>query len=215
MSSVVKLSTEVSLPKRKCLCFQNGARSTRRRPGGPEPIPQPDGLTVLRPASQPGAQPGSIRYLASLRGRQVAQGYDLVHIHASTFSPMAYLAAMAASRAGVPTVATLHSLWSYATPIFRGFDAALDWRAWPIAWTAVSTVAAESLSRVLRPGTEISVLANGVRPELWQLPPRTPDRNRVSVVSVMRLAARKRPMQRAKRRPIVADHGCGFCATDS
>ena len=163
--------------------------------GTPEPIPQPDGLTVLRPAAQPDGQPGSIRYLASLRARQVAQGYDLVHVHASTFSPLAYLAAGAASRSGVPTVATLHSLWSYATPIFRGFDAALDWRAWPIAWTAVSTVAAESLSRVLRPGTEISVLANGVRPDLWQLPPRSREANRVTVVSVMRLAARKRPMQ--------------------
>lgn len=154
----------------------------------------PDGLTVLRP-TQPGARPGSIRYASTLRGWQAGQGYDLVHIHASTFSPMAYLAAMAASRAGVPTVATLHSLWSYATPIFRGFDTALGWRSWPISWTAVSTVAAESLSRVLRPGTEISVLPNGVSPELWQLPPRPRDPRRVTIVSVMRLAARKRPMQ--------------------
>ncbi len=155
---------------------------------------RPDGLTVLRPGG-PAAQPGSIRYLSSLRGRQAGQGYDLVHIHASTFSPLAYLAAGAASRAAVPTVATLHSLWSYATPIFRGFDAALGWRRWPIAWTAVSTVAAGSLARVLRPGTEISVLANGVSPALWQSPPQPRDPRRVEIVSVMRLAARKRPMQ--------------------
>jgi glycosyltransferase involved in cell wall biosynthesis len=161
---------------------------------GSASIPEPDGLTVLRP-TRPNSQPGSIRYLSSLRGRQAAQGYDLVHIHASTFSPLAYLAAGAASRAGVPTVATLHSLWSYATPIFRGFDAALGWRAWPITWTAVSTVAAQSLARVLRPGTEISVLPNGVHPGLWQLPPQPRDPRRVTIVSVMRLAARKRPMQ--------------------
>ena len=155
-----------------------------------------DGLAVLRPVRL-GSRPGSIRYFASLGGRHAVAhgGYDLVHVHASTFSPLAYLAAGAASRSSVATVATLHSLWSYATPIFRGFDAALGWRAWPIAWTAVSTVAADSLSRVLRPGTDISVLPNGVNPELWQLPRRAPDRRRVVIVSVMRLAARKRPLQ--------------------
>jgi len=157
------------------------------------------GLTVLRPDGT-GSQPGSIRYAASWRGRQAVLdgGYDLVHVHASTFSPMAYLAAGAASRSGVPTVATLHSLWSYATPIFRGFDAALDWRNWPITWTAVSTAAADSLSQVLHPGTEISVLANGVSPERWQAPHRPRDPRRVVIVSVMRLAARKRPLRLLK-----------------
>ena len=95
----------------------------------------------------------------------------------------------------MPTVATLHSLWSYATPIFRGFDAALDWRAWPITWTAVSTAAAESLSQVLRPGTEISVLANGVSPNSGSCRAAPRDPRRVVIVSVMRLAARKRPLQ--------------------
>jgi len=157
------------------------------------------GPEVIRPAGD-GSRPGSIRYLASLRGRQAVArgGYDLVHVHASTFSPMAYLAAGAASNSGVPTVVTLHSLWSYATPIFRGFDTALDWRRWPITWTAVSTPAADALSQVLRPGTEISVLANGVRPELWRLPGRLRDPRRVVIVSVMRLAARKRPLQLLK-----------------
>jgi glycosyltransferase involved in cell wall biosynthesis len=160
---------------------------------------QPDGLEVIRPAG-PGAHPGSIRYLASLRGRQAVArgGYDLVHVHASTFSPLAYLAAGVASRSGVPTVATLHSLWSYATPIFRAFDAGLDWRAWPITWTAVSTAAATSLSQVLRPGTDISVLPNGVSPERWHVRRRPPDPRRVVIVSVMRLAARKRPLQLLK-----------------
>ncbi|HST48641.1 glycosyltransferase family 4 protein [Jatrophihabitans sp.] len=163
--------------------------------GSPDGADSTDGIPVLRPAGA-GSRPGAIRYQASLRGRQVAAGYDLVHVHLSTFSPLAFTAAAAARRAGVPTVATVHSLWSYATPIFRGSDAALGWRSWPLAWTAVSSVAAQELARVLRPGTEISVLANGVRPELWQLPARGPRaQDRVGIVSVMRLAARKRPMQ--------------------
>jgi glycosyltransferase involved in cell wall biosynthesis len=147
--------------------------------------------------SRPGSRPGSIRYQAAWTGRRaVIDGrYDLVHLHASTFSPLAYLAAGAASQAGVPTVVTLHSLWSWATPIFRGFDLALDWRRWPITWTAVSEAAAQSLVGVLRPGTGISVLPNGVQPDRWHgaRVPREPDR--VVLVSVMRLAARKRPMQ--------------------
>ena len=173
------------------------AQPTPAEPAQAEPAQaEPAELRVIRPAG-PGGRPGSIRYLTSLRGRQAVLdgGYDLVHVHASTFSPLAYLAAGAASRSGVATVATLHSLWSYATPIFRTFDVALDWRAWPITWTAVSTAAAASLAQVLRPGTEISVLANGISPERWQLTRRPPDPQRVVIVSVMRLAARKRPLQ--------------------
>ncbi|HEX8082104.1 MAG TPA: glycosyltransferase family 4 protein [Jatrophihabitans sp.] len=173
------------------------AEPAQTEPAQTEPAQtEPAELRVIRPAG-PGGRPGSIRYLTSLRGRQAVLdgGYDLVHVHASTFSPLAYLAAGAASRSGVATVATLHSLWSYATPIFRGFDVALDWRAWPITWTAVSTAAATSLAQVLRPGTEISVLANGISPERWQQTRRPPDPQRVVIVSVMRLAARKRPLQ--------------------
>ena len=179
-------------------------------PGTPDGAESLDGVRVLRP-DLPGSRPGAIRYQTSLRGRQVADGYDLVHAHLSTFSPLAFVAAGAATRAGVPTVTTLHSLWSYATPIFRGSDAALGWRSWPIAWTAVSNVAAGALGRVLRPGTEISVLPNGVDPRLWQLPARPPrDPRRVVIVSVMRLAARKRPgqllrMLRAVRDRVPAD----------
>ena len=48
---------------------------------------------------------------------------------------------------------------------------------------------------MLRSATPVPVLPNGVQPELWQTHrlPRRPDR--VVLVSVMRLAARKRPMQ--------------------
>ncbi|MGX7681863.1 glycosyltransferase family 4 protein [Jatrophihabitans sp. DSM 45814] len=174
---------------------------------------QHDPVTVIRPEPRRG-EPGDIRYSTMLSGRRaVLEGdYDLVHVHASTFSPMAYLAAGAASKSGVPTVITLHSLWSYATPIFRVADLPLGWRRWPVTWTAVSRVAAASLAPVLRSGTEISVLPNAVSPDLWHIP--RLDRQRrdsegsrggngdvqgdrpgpVVIVSVMRLAARKRPL---------------------
>jgi glycosyltransferase involved in cell wall biosynthesis len=163
-----------------------------------------DPVSVIRPQFR-GGRPGGIRYSTMLQGRRAVLdgGYDLVHVHASTFSPMAYLAAGAASRSGIPTVVTLHSLWSYATPIFRVADLGLRWRNWPITWTAVSRVAAASLQPVLRRGTEVSVLPNAVSPDLWHVHRGRRDAERsgrpadqtVVIVSVMRLAARKRPLQ--------------------
>ncbi len=152
-------------------------------------------VPVIGP-SRAGGRPGSIRYLATFTGRDsvLAGDYDLVHVHASTCSPLGWFTIAASTAAGIPTVATAHSFWSWATPIFRGFDVALDWRHWPITWTAVSRVAAATLAEVVRPAEPIPVLPNGIDPELWRPVrlPRQPDR--VVLVSVLRLAARKRPM---------------------
>jgi glycosyltransferase involved in cell wall biosynthesis len=153
-------------------------------------------VPVLGPSRSAG-QPGTIQYQATFRGRRMvlAGNYDLVHLHVSTFSPLSYLTGITTHRADIPTVITVHSLWSWATPIFRGFDLALDWKHWPITWTAVSEAAAQSVAKVLRSANPVPVLPNGVQPELWRTarPPRRPDR--VVLVSVMRLAGRKRPMQ--------------------
>jgi glycosyltransferase involved in cell wall biosynthesis len=168
-------------------------------------------VRVIRP-NRSASRTGRIRYSSALAGRKavLAGGYDLVHVHASTFSPMAYLAAGAASNSGIPTVATLHSLWSYATPIFRAADSALDWRRWPITWSAVSRVAAHSLEQVLRPDVEVSILPNGVSPDLWKVSRAPRAESPVVIVSVMRLAARKRPLHflhtlRALRARVPAD----------
>ncbi|MFL6160657.1 MAG: glycosyltransferase family 4 protein [Jatrophihabitantaceae bacterium] len=153
-------------------------------------------VPVIGPARS-GGRPGSIRYLATFTGRDavLAGNYDLVHVHASTWSPLGWLTIAATTAAGIPTVATAHSFWSWATPIFRGFDLALDWRRWPITWTAVSQVAAATLAEVVRPAEPIPVIGNGIDAELWR-PSRLPRRpDRVVLVSVLRLAARKRPLQ--------------------
>jgi glycosyltransferase involved in cell wall biosynthesis len=174
-----------------------------------------DPFAVIRPR-QARSKTGKIRYSSMLAGRRaVLEGdFDLVHIHASTFSPLAYLAAGAATKAGIPTVATLHSLWSYATPIFRVADTALGWRRWPITWTAVSRIAAASLEPVLPAGTHVSVLPNGVSPELWHVQRQPGDENRVVLASVMRLAARKRPLQFLKMLREVRDHLPGHVALE-
>ena len=175
------------------------ASGTRWRSSPRWPGRSPLEVPVIGPA-RAGARPGSIRYLATFTGRDavLAGDYDLVHVHASTCSPLAWSTVAATTGAGIPTVATAHSFWSWATPIFRGFDVALDWRRWPITWTAVSQVAAATLAEVVRPAEPIPVLPNGIDPELWR-PNRLPRRpDRVVLVSVMRLAARKRPLQLLK-----------------
>jgi len=156
-------------------------------------------VPVIGPARS-GSKPGSIRYLATFTGRDavLAGGYDLVHVHASCASPLAWFTIAATIKSGIPTVATTHSFWSWANPIFRGFDVALDWRHWPITWTSVSRAAAASLAEVVRPDEPIPVIPNGVDPQLWR-PSRLPRRpDRVVLVSVLRLAARKRPMHLLK-----------------
>jgi glycosyltransferase involved in cell wall biosynthesis len=155
-----------------------------------------DTLRVHRPGSGR-LRPGAINYLSATSGHQqvLRGGYDLVHVHASTFSPLAYLAAGAASAHGLPTVITAHSLWSYAAPIFRVADIALGWRDWPMTWSAVSTVAARPLRRMLGEATQVELLPNGDDPQAWRVPIGDRTAGRVVIVSVMRLAQRKRPRQ--------------------
>jgi glycosyltransferase involved in cell wall biosynthesis len=118
---------------------------------------------------------------------------DVVHAHLSVLSPLAILAVRAAARAGVPVVATLHSLWWWATPLYWIADKLLTWSGWRVQWSAVSELAAESLRAVVDDRADVTVLPNGVEPRAWAVEPVDRDPDDVVVVSVMRLAARKRP----------------------
>lgn len=136
-------------------------------------------------------------------GREVLRavqegGFDAVHLHLGVIAPFAEGAARSLVRAGVPVVATVHSLWGPAVGLFRAADRIWGWSGWPVVFTAVSDVAAEPVRAVLRGRAEVGVLPNGIAPAFW-LPPdpthaeaRDPDD--VLVVSAMRLAPRKRPL---------------------
>jgi glycosyltransferase involved in cell wall biosynthesis len=121
--------------------------------------------------------------------------YDVVHLHASTWSPLTYLSAFACAKAGVPTVVTIHSLWSYAAPLFRLADGTVHWSDWPIRWSAVSSLAALSLQRRLGVGHHVAILPNGVDPLAWRREEMPRDPQRVVIASVGRLSPRKRPRQ--------------------
>ena len=171
-----------------------------------------DAIAIHRPRPRPGDDPATIRYLWSPRGRRhvVDSGADVVHVHASTFSPLAFATVAATARLGIPTVVTVHSLWAYATPVFRWADRAVRWREWPVTWSAVSSVAAEPLRRILGPDVPVAVLPNGVDAGAWRTPPTPHDAQHIVIASVGRLATRKRPrpllrMLRRARAAIPAD----------
>ena len=131
-----------------------------------------------------------------LGGKTVARAdYDVLHLHVSALSMMTYRAAQIGSRLGIPCVITAHSLWDYTTPIFKASDAMLRWSEWPITWSAVSSVAADSLRSCLGPDRPIGILPNGIDRDAWRIQPKPRDPKRVVVASVMRLAHRKRPHQ--------------------
>jgi glycosyltransferase involved in cell wall biosynthesis len=126
-----------------------------------------------------------------LRNSVSADGFDAVHAHLSLVSPMAWVAVRAAVRSGVPVVVTMHSMAppGQLAPLLRSLDRA----AGSIVWTAVSEAAARPLRQALgdRP---VAVLRNGIEPDEWrEVTVRRPG-GPLTLVSVMRMSRRKRPV---------------------
>ena len=121
-------------------------------------------------------------------------GYDAVHVHLGVVSPFAAAAMPVLVARRVPAVATVHSVWGYATPALRALDLLNRWARRPIAWSAVSDVAAAPLRRIGGPDLAVDVLPNGIDVERWRVEPVERDPDDVRLVAVMRLAPRKRPL---------------------
>lgn len=119
---------------------------------------------------------------------------DVAQFHGGVLSPLSYIGARAAQKAGLPTVITVHCIWSYATPVFMGLNALTGWGKWPVVLSAVSEVAVGPLRRRARKGSQVVVLPNGIENDAWKIDPIPHDPSVVRFVSVMRLAPRKRPM---------------------
>ncbi len=121
--------------------------------------------------------------------------FDMVHVHASLISPFAMLAGRAASLGGIPTVVTVHSLWSRTGP---APDIAWGWivrhKQWPVIWSAVSQTAAGQVAQTLGGGAAVAVLPNGIDADAWRTEPAPRSPSTVTITSVMRLSRRKRPM---------------------
>jgi glycosyltransferase involved in cell wall biosynthesis len=155
----------------------------------------PDGPPVpIRRLLDGSAHPVAGRLLAPASAARavLGGGFEVVHAHVGVGSPVAFAAAAAAAGAGIPTVITVHSLWAYVYPIFRGVDLVAGLSRLPIRWTAVSEAAAGPVRRLLPPGSVVSVIPNGVEPADWSGPSLPRDPGTVSITAAMRLTARKR-----------------------
>ncbi len=113
--------------------------------------------------------PKAFRLVAEILERERV---DVAHFHCGIASPLAYGAARAAQRAGLPTVLTVHCMWSYAAPIFSGLNRLGHWTDWPVVLSAVSNVAAEPIRRIAGPDREVMVLPNGIDNDQWVVEPR-------------------------------------------
>ncbi len=123
-----------------------------------------------------------------------AENVDVAQFHGGVVSPLAYMGARAAQQAAIPTVVTVHCIWSYATPIFMVLNAIGRWGKWPVVLSGVSEVAAAPIRKMARKGSHVVVLPNGIENDTWRVEPTERDPSVVTLVSVMRLAPRKRPM---------------------
>ncbi len=154
-------------------------------PVGPEPHRGVRSVPSLRGVPTPAG-------LAELADVVAVGDFDVVHGHSSLVSPLAWAGVRAAQRRGVPAVLTMHSMapaGMLAGPLGNLLQPAAD-ASLP---TAVSTAAATALHRALA-DSPVRVLPNGIDSQDWR--PRHPraDTPVLTIVSVMRLAARKRPL---------------------
>lgn len=156
---------------------------------------------VLTPTTPDGADPSWVRRLSAAQARVAVGRYDVAHVHLSMFSPYGVGVARAAARAGVPVLVTVHSMWSGPGAILR-LAALAGLRHRPVAWSAVSGAAAETFGRSFNRSfghQRVAVLPNAIDVASWRPPgpgagpgrPGTP----LTIVSVMRLMPRKRPVQ--------------------
>ncbi len=151
-------------------------------------------VTVLTPTAAGGVgdDPGVRVVRGPGRAGGLLGGCDVVHAHVSVLSPVALHAAEDAARAGVPVVVTVHSMWTDVWPAFRATGAARRWGTLPVQWAAVSAAAADPVRRAVR--RPVVVLPDAVDTASWATAPGSRD-GAVTVVAVLRMARRKRPLQ--------------------
>ncbi|MEP6816939.1 MAG: glycosyltransferase family 4 protein [Marmoricola sp.] len=163
-----------------------------------------DDVTVLTSTSSTAdgqhlddAGPVTVRRVRSVvEGRAVDFGcFDVVHAHISVVAPFSAPLAALVARRGVPTIVTVHSLWNGMGPIPAAAASITGLRTAPVMWSAVSRVAADQLGRRLPQETQVRVLPNAVEVAARRRTPSPRSDRSVRLVSTMRIARRKRPLQ--------------------
>ena len=153
-----------------------------------------DGIRVHRVAMRvPFDLPIHLRTRAHVAELLTANTVDVVHVHAGVISPFAWGALRATHELRVPTLVTVHSMWG---PLARpGFKATYEigrLSRWGMQVSAVSRTAADSISAAIPGLGKVLVVPNGIDPSDWQIVHSVRDDSELRVVTVMRLAPRKR-----------------------
>ena len=149
----------------------------------------------------------SRRALDALHALLAREAYDVVHAH-SLYSPLAHAATYLAQLIGVPSLLTSHSLVDGASSfLLRAFVP--DWAAWPTRLSAVGSLAVEQL-RKLSGRADVALLPNGIDAARFATPPRAPRPN-VTILSVLRLHPRKRPLALVRALPHVLRRARAHC----
>ena len=124
---------------------------------------------------------------------------DVVHAHVSIISPFGLATARRSAMLGIPTVITVHSLWTHVGCLPELARELWGMRRWNVTWAAVSERAAQPVRDLL--GAPVHVVPNAVDLAEWSAFADAPS-GPPHVLSVMRLTGVKRalPLVRTLRR---------------
>jgi glycosyltransferase involved in cell wall biosynthesis len=159
--------------------------------------PEVDGVPVhrVRTPLAPGAGfafwPGMVGQVDRLIRREA---FDVVHAHASVVSPVAFAGAIAARRAGLPSLMTFHSMLHRSSFLLGASEALFAWSERGVVLSAVSSVVAEQVARWI-PGASVGVLPNGLDTSFWRARSGEPPAGEIVFASAIRLSRKKRPLR--------------------
>lgn len=179
------IETQVAALAREQRCAGDEVRIITATPGPPmEAVTR---ISVPLPADLPVHPRNKARILRTL----TEQACDVLHVHMGAVSPFAWGAVRAGGQLGIPILVTVHSMWGGISRLAYGMSArALDRPGIHIA--AVSNVAARAIARALPGAGPISITPNGIDPMPWRTEVAPAPDEPLHVVTVMRLAPRKR-----------------------
>lgn len=118
---------------------------------------------------------------------------DVIHAHFSVVSPIATYVTRLASRRRIPVAATVHSIWWQVTLGTRVSAIPFGFGPMRAAWSGVSRVAAEHVTRTLPRAGEVTVVPNLIDVDWWRPtdPIRRTGQDEIRIVLVGRLKKRK------------------------
>jgi len=116
---------------------------------------------------------------------------DVLHVHMGAVSPFAWGAVRAGRQLGIPTLVTVHSMWGKLSRAGYGLGArGTDWSKFHLA--GVSNVAADAIAQAIPAAAPVSITPNGIDPVPWRTTETPSSEEPLHIVTVMRLAPRKR-----------------------